>query len=278
MPELPEVEVIRSGIAAHLIAQRIEQVIVRTRQLRWPVPAQLDFLMSGHPLQAVGRRGKYLYLACNSGYLLVHLGMSGTLRIWPRREASHALTDRHDHIDWIFQDHVLRFRDPRRFGAVLWHPWEAGDILRHPRLAQLGVEPLSPAFDGACLYRHTRGRRISIKQVLLAGQIVVGVGNIYASESLFRAGIHPNTSAGRISAAQYAKLADAIRITLTEAIQKGGSTLRDFANSAGEKGYFQLDCGVYGRAGQPCRQCGAAIRKMVQQQRATYYCPGCQRG
>ncbi len=277
MPELPEVEVIRNGIAAYLIGQRIERVIVRTDRLRWPVPAQLGLLMEGEIIQRVGRRGKYLYLECGQGYLLVHLGMTGTLRIWPRHGHMHAMTDRHDHIDWMLENCVLRFRDPRRFGAILWHPREAGDILRHPRFAKIGIEPLSAAFNGAHLYQQTRGRRISIKQTLLSGQIVAGVGNIYACESLFRAGLHPARRAGRISASRYTKLADAIDATLTEAIEKGGSTLRDFSSSLGERGYFQLDCFVYGRAGQPCRKCAALIRRIVQQQRATYYCPQCQR-
>ncbi len=274
MPELPEVEVIRNGIAADLIAQRIEQVIVRTDRLRWSIPPQLAFLMKDEIIQDVGRRGKYLYLECSQGYLIIHLGMTGTLRIWPRH--AHAITDRHDHVDWIFEDCVLRFRDPRRFGALLWHPRDAGDILLHPRFAKIGVEPLSADFNGAHLYQQTRGRQISIKQALLCGKIVAGVGNIYACESLFRAGIYPPKIAGRISAPRYAKLADAIQATLAEAIGKGGSTLRDFRDSFGEGGHFQLDCFVYGRAGQICRKCGTLIRRIVQQQRATYYCPRCQ--
>ncbi|CCD29294.1 Formamidopyrimidine-DNA glycosylase (Fapy-DNA glycosylase) [Candidatus Glomeribacter gigasporarum BEG34] len=275
MPELPEVEVIRNGIATCLIAQRVERVIVRTARLRWPIPPQLGLLMTGEIIQDVGRRGKYLYVECSQGYLLIHLGMTGTLRIWPRH--AQAVTDRHDHVDWIFEDCLLRFRDPRRFGALLWHPRNAGDILLHPRLSSIGVEPLSAAFHGVHLYQHTRARQISIKQALLSGKIVAGVGNIYACESLFRAGIHPAKTAARISAPRYIKLAGAIRATLAEAIEKGGSTLRDFKDSFGEGGCFQLDCFVYGRAGRLCRQCGAVIRRIVQCQRVTYYCPRCQR-
>jgi len=184
---------------------------------------------------------------------------------------------KHDHIDWRFDDFTLRFRDPRRFGAVLWHPREAGDVLGHPLLAKLGVEPFSRSFDGALLYRETRGRKLSVKQALLAGEIVVGVGNIYASESLFRAGIRPTVAAGRVSLARYELLADAVRAVLASAIEKGGSTLRDFVGSDGESGYFQLEYFVYDRAGQPCRVCATPIRQIVQGQRSTYFCPRCQR-
>ncbi|QKM48419.1 Formamidopyrimidine-DNA glycosylase [Burkholderia glumae] len=177
----------------------------------------------------------------------------------------------------MFDECVLRFRDPRRFGAVLWHARESGDIHRHPLLTSLGVEPFSPLFTPELLFRRTRGRTVSVKQALLAGDIVVGVGNIYASESLFRAGIRPTTAAGRVSLPRYQRLAEAVRATLADAIERGGSTLRDFVGSNGESGYFQLDCFVYDRAGEPCRVCGTPIRQIVQGQRSTYFCPNCQR-
>ncbi|WP_042299427.1 bifunctional DNA-formamidopyrimidine glycosylase/DNA-(apurinic or apyrimidinic site) lyase [Paraburkholderia kururiensis] len=276
MPELPEVEVTRRGIEPYVAGRRVARVDVRTAALRWPVPAGLARLLRGRTVHKVERRGKYLLFEIDEGWFIVHLGMTGTLRVL--RNLPHLpAAGKHDHIDWIFDDFILRFRDPRRFGAVLWHPREAGDVLGHPLLASLGIEPFAPAFSGALLHRKTRGRKVSIKQALLAGDIVVGVGNIYASESLFRAGIRPTTPAGRVSLARYELLADAIRATLAAAIEKGGSTLRDFVGSDGESGYFQLDYFVYDRAGQPCRVCGTPIRQIVQGQRSTYYCPGCQR-
>jgi formamidopyrimidine-DNA glycosylase len=276
MPELPEVEVTRRGIEPFVAGQTVRQVEVRTAQLRWPVPAELAALLAQQVVVRVGRRGKYLLLECARGWLIVHLGMSGTLRVLTRKDGPVA-PGKHDHVDWVFDDTVLRFRDPRRFGAVLWHPREAGDVSGHALLAKLGVEPFSDAFDGALLYRRSRGRSMAVKQLLLAGEVVVGVGNIYASESLFRAGIRPTTAAGRISLARYERLAAEIRATLAEAIERGGSTLRDFVGGTGESGYFQLDCYVYDRAGQPCRVCSTPILQIVQGQRSTYYCPHCQR-
>lgn len=279
MPELPEVEVTRRGIMPYITNRRIRRVEVRSAMLRWPVPPQLATLLNGRLITGVERRGKYLLLEIESGWLLIHLGMTGTLRILSHPAASHSPllpSDRHDHIDWVFDECVLRFRDPRRFGAVLWHAGTVGPVLLHPLLAKLGIEPLSADFNSALLHHRTRTRRTAIKQVLLAGQIVVGVGNIYASESLFRAGIHPATAAGRISVKRYDKLVTEIRATLTEAIEKGGSTLRDFVGSDGKQGYFQLDYFVYGRNGEPCRNCGTPIRQIVQGQRSTYYCPRCQ--
>ncbi|BBO59444.1 bifunctional DNA-formamidopyrimidine glycosylase/DNA-(apurinic or apyrimidinic site) lyase [Mycoavidus sp. B2-EB] len=279
MPELPEVEVTRRGIMPYITNRRIQHVEVRSAMLRWPVPPQLATLLDGRLITRVERRGKYLLLEIESGWLLIHLGMTGTLRILPHPAASKSPllpTDRHDHIDWIFDECVLRFRDPRRFGAVLWHSDTVGPVLLHPLLAKLGIEPLSAEFNSALLHRRTRTRSTAIKQILLAGEIVVGVGNIYASESLFRAGIHPATAAGRISVKRYEKLVTEIRATLTEAIEKGGSTLRDFVGSDGKRGYFQLDYFVYGRNGEPCRNCGTLIRQIVQGQRSTYYCPRCQ--
>ena len=228
--------------------RKVERVDVRTPALRWPIPADLAKTLRGHVVRNVERRGKYLLFETDAGWFIVHLGMTGTLRVL--RHVPHPpAAAKHDHVDWIFDEFILRFRDPRRFGAVLWHPREAGDVLGHPLLASLGVEPFSPAFSGALMHRLTRGRKVSVKQALLAGEIVVGVGNIYASESLFRAGIRPTTAAGRVSLVRYGLLADAVRVTLAAAIEKGGSTLRDFVGSNGESGYFQLDYFVYDRAG-----------------------------
>jgi formamidopyrimidine-DNA glycosylase len=275
MPELPEVEVTRRGIEPYVSGRRVERVDVRTAALRWPVPADLAKTLARQHVRRVERRGKYLLFEIDTGWFIVHLGMTGTLRVL--RQAELPAPARHDHIDWIFDEFVLRYRDPRRFGAVLWHPREAGDVRLHPLLATLGVEPFSPEFSGELIHQLTRGRKVSIKQALLAGEIVVGVGNIYASESLFRAGIRPTTAAGRVSLARCERLADAVRVTLAAAIERGGSTLRDFVGSNGESGYFQLDCAVYDRAGLPCRVCSTSIRQIVQGQRSTYFCPHCQR-
>lgn len=273
MPELPKVEVTRKGIEPWVTGRRIENVRVRTAALRWPVPPALAQTLRRHTIRSVTRRGKYLLFEIDTGWFIVHLGMAGTLRVLP----GHPAAARHDHIDWLFDTFTLRLRDPRRFGAVLWHPRAAGDVLAHPLLANLGIEPFAPEFSGAWLYGYTRGRNVSIKQMLLAGHAVVGVGNIYASESLFGARIRPTTPAGRISPVRCERLARAVRETLAAAIEKGGSTLRDFVGSDGERGYFQLDYFVYGRAGQPCRVCSAPVRQIVQGQRSTYFCAHCQR-
>ena len=275
MPELPEVEVTRRGIEPYVRGRRVERVDVRTDALRWPVPAQLAATLARQQIREVGRRGKYLLFEIDAGWFIVHLGMTGTLRVLP--QAGIPAPARHDHIDWIFDEFVLRYRDPRRFGAVLWHPRTAGGIDTHPLLAGLGVEPFSPEFTAQLIHRRTLWRKVSIKQALLAGDIVVGVGNIYASESLFRAGIRPTPAPGRLSSARGARLAQAVRATLAAAIERGGSTLRDFVGSNGESGYFQLDCHVYDRAGLPCRLCGTPIRHLVQGQRSTYFCAHCQR-
>lgn len=279
MPELPEVEVTRRGIAPVLEGRVLTGAVVRNRNLRWPVPARLSATLSGLAVARVARRGKYLLIECTggtgaarSGWLIVHLGMSGSLRF----VAPGTAPKKHEHVDLITTHSLLRLHDPRRFGAVLWHPAAAGPVASHVLLAHLGVEPLDGAFDEQTLYQGTRGRTAAIKQVLLAGGIVVGVGNIYASEALFRARIHPATAAGRISRSRYARLAREIIAVLTEAIDKGGSTLRDFTRSDGEPGYFQLDYFVYGREGLPCRVCGAPVRGLRQGQRSTFYCATCQ--
>lgn len=273
MPELPEVEVTRRGIAPHVEGEVLRGMVVRNRQLRWPVPAELPERCTNFRVSQTGRRGKYLLLQFDNGTQIIHLGMSGSLRIVEASEPPGL----HDHIDWVFDAIVLRLRDPRRFGAVLWHDASAGPVLQHPRLASLGVEPLESGFDGRYLYAATRGRTASIKHVLLAGDVVVGVGNIYASESLFRARIHPLTPASRLSAARADRLAEAIRSTLLDAIAAGGSSLRDFIGSDGTAGYFQVRCNVYGRDGQPCLVCGSPVRRLVQGQRATFYCVHCQK-
>ncbi len=280
LPELPEVEVVRRGLESRIVGQRLLHVIVRAPRLRFPLASDLALSMAGARLVAVSRRSKYLLLdfarqsavGDQSGTLLVHLGMTGTLRF----EVDVPPPGRHDHVDLIFEHGTLRYRDPRRFGAVLWHPAQDGPIAAHPLFAKLGVEPLSASFDGAALYAATRERKVAIKQFLLAGTGVVGVGNIYASESLFRSGIRPTVAAGRLSLARCSRLAEAIRATLNESIAHGGTTLRDFFGSDGQGGYFQNECLVYGREGEPCRQCGAPIRMIRQQQRATFYCSNCQ--
>jgi len=274
MPELPEVETTRRGIAALVVGRPLARLIVRETRLRWPIATDMASTLAGHTVLECARRGKYLLLRFAHGTQLIHLGMSGSLR------RVHATDEplRHDHVDWIFDDSlVLRLHDPRRFGAVLWHPETSGPIHAHPLLAHLGIEPFDPDFDARWLHRSLRRRSVSIKQVLLGGRVVVGVGNIYASESLFRAGIHPATPAHRVSVARCARLVDAIRTTLSDALASGGSSIRDYVNSQGEPGaYFDIHAAVYDRAGLPCRICGTPIRRIIQNARATYYCPRCQ--
>ncbi|HWJ96056.1 MAG TPA: bifunctional DNA-formamidopyrimidine glycosylase/DNA-(apurinic or apyrimidinic site) lyase [Telluria sp.] len=277
MPELPEVEVTRLGVAPHIEGRVVEQVVLRRDGLRWPFPAGLDALLAGRRILRTGRRGKYLLVGFEHGTLIIHLGMSGHLRVL----APGVEPKKHDHFDLVVDGpegrQVLRMHDPRRFGAVLWHANDDGELDEHLLLRGLGVEPLEEKFNGALLHRETRKRSAPIKQVLLAGDIVVGVGNIYACESLFKAGINPKTPASRISRARYDKLAEAIRETLAAAIVQGGSTLRDFIAVNGQSGYFQQTYFVYDRAGVPCRQCGAPVRQIKQGQRSTFYCANCQR-
>lgn len=276
MPELPEVEVTRRALAPHVEGRVIEGVEVRDRRLRWPIAADLSRRLKGQRVERLDRRGKYLLWRLPRGVLISHLGMSGAWRILPRN-AGIPPPGRHDHVDLLFAEHCTRLTDPRRFGALLWHPNADGAVESHPLLAGLGVEPFDPRFNGAWLHAGTRGRAAPIKQVLLGGDVVVGVGNIYASESLFRAGINPKLPARRIGPARCARLADAVRDVLAEAIAVGGSTLRDFVGADGAEGYFMLDACVYERASEPCRICGTRIARLVQGQRATYYCPRCQR-
>jgi len=275
MPELPEVEITRRALAPYVEGRRVESVAVRDARLRWPVPRHLPATLAGRTARSLARRGKYLLWTFDHGTLISHLGMSGAWRVWPRAELPQPR--RHDHIDVVLARHVLRLTDPRRFGALLWHGEADGPLAAHPLLAHLGIEPFDARFDGAVLHAGSRGRAVAVKQWLLAGQVVVGVGNIYASEALFRAGIDPRTAAGRLSAARCERLAAAVREVLAEAIGVGGSTLRDFVSATGDEGYFMLDAAVYEREGQPCRTCGTAIRRIQQGQRSTYYCPRCQR-
>lgn len=276
MPELPEVEVTRRALAPYVERKTVESVTVRDARLRWPVPARLPQLMAKHTVERLRRRGKYLLWEFPHGTLISHLGMSGAWRVW-RRQRAIPPPGAHDHVDIVFAATCIRLTDPRRFGALLWHHSRDGDIGAHPLLAGLGVEPFDPRFDGDWLYRHTRSRAASIKQVLLGGDVVVGVGNIYASESLYRARINPKRSARWIGRVRYEALASAVREVLTEAIAVGGSTLRDFIGAEGEDGYFMLDARVYDRAGEPCHVCATPIVRVIQGQRATYYCRICQK-
>lgn len=278
MPELPEVEVIRRGIAARLEGQRIAGVTIRNPNLRWPVPLGLGQTLSGLKIEKVTRRGKYLLFSCGEGTLIVHLGMSGSLRLRSASTAAGSTAEppqKHDHVDLVLEDDtILRFRDPRRFGAILW---TTADAARHVLLAQLGPEPLTEAFNGNLLYRRTRGRSASIKDMVMNSHIVTGVGNIYANEALFHARIHPAVPAGKLGLAKCRKLAHAIKQTLALAIEAGGSSLRDFVGSDGNPGYFQQQYWVYGRAGDPCRTCGTPVAHIRQGQRSSFYCPRCQR-
>jgi len=269
VPELPEVEITRRGIEPFVLGKTVTGVAVRNPNLRQRVPRNIARLVVGQRVRVLRRRGKYLLFECDAGSLIVHLGMSGSLRVIEPRLPPH----KHDHLDLVFGGSALRLRDPRRFGVVLW---SRGDSSRHPLLARLGVEPLGEEFSSEFLYRITRGRNVGIKQLLMNAGVVVGVGNIYANESLFRAGIRPRARAGRLTRARCARLVDAVRETLLAAIAAGGSSLRDFVHSDGASGYFQQHYYVYGRAALPCRVCGSGIRVARLGQRSSFYCPTCQ--
>lgn len=271
MPELPEVETTRRGIAPHIQGKHFKTVIIRQSQLRWPVPENLASTLTGLRLNQVSRRGKYLLLTTDAGTLLLHLGMSGNLRITRPDES----ILKHDHIDFIFDDDtVLRLNDQRKFGAALWTDKA---VEEHPLIATLGPEPLSDAFDGNYLFDRSRSRKTPIKSLIMDSHIVVGVGNIYASESLFLARLHPNRPAGAIDLGDYQALADAIKTILQRAIDQGGTTLRDFLNAQGKPGYFQQSLSVYGRGGQACLYCAEPIQQQKIGQRASYFCESCQR-
>jgi formamidopyrimidine-DNA glycosylase len=279
MPELPEVETTRRGLAPHLEGAFITGVVIRHPRLRWPIPDILPERLSGTCIISLKRRGKYLLFNIGpqaddnrpTGTLILHLGMSGSLRILPVCTKP----QKHDHFDLLLNNHqLMRLRDPRRFGAVLWHE---GGLTQHPLLAKLGPEPLETDFKAAYLYRVTRSRTVSIKQIIMDSTVVVGVGNIYASEALFRAGIQPQLPAGKLSLARCAKLVVAIYSILSEAINAGGSTLRDFVNASGNPGYFQQEHSVYNRTGAPCRICSMPIKQIKQGQRSSFYCEHCQK-
>jgi formamidopyrimidine-DNA glycosylase len=271
MPELPEVETTLRGILPLVVGRRVAAMHMYDHRLRWSVPRWLPARIAGRTVDALHRRSKYLLFRLSTDTLLVHFGMTGSLRAFvaapPRRL--------HDHVDIVLDSGVtLRYHDPRRFGAMLWLPAPAE---AHPLLSVLGPEPFDAACNAEYLWRATRRRTAAIKLALMDNHLVVGIGNIYANESLFRAGIRPSTPANRVGRARWARLVSEFRATLLEAIEKGGSTLRDYVDSRGEPGYFQLDYAVYGRRGLPCRRCGVAIREIRQGGRATYYCPRCQR-
>jgi len=268
MPELPEVETTRRGIEPHLLGQQIDRFIVRQPKLRWPVSSELQQL-EGVVIDAIQRRGKYLLLETTQGTALLHLGMSGSLRIC----AADLAAEKHDHVDLVLANGIaLRLRDPRRFGAVLW----AGCGELHPLLAHLGVEPLTDDLTAEYLLKRAANRQVSIKEFIMNSHIVVGVGNIYANEALFMAGIHPRRASGQVQLLELQKLVVAIKAVLTRAIIQGGTTLRDFVREDGQTGYFQIELQVYGRTHQTCNACGSLIQQIRQGQRSSWYCPHCQ--
>lgn len=270
MPELPEVETTLRGIAPHLQGRRIERLLVRERRLRYPVPVDMENKVRGQCILALRRRGKYLLLELDVGTILIHLGMSGSLRIL----AADTAPGKHDHIDLRLGVDCLRLRDPRRFGLFLWTP---DPTESHHLLAHLGPEPLEPDFDGDYLYEISRARRCAVKAFLMDSKVVVGVGNIYANESLYLAGIHPARPCNRVGRVRYRRLAWQVRQVLTKAIGQGGTTLRDFVQEDGRPGYFSLSLKVYGREGKQCPGCGEPIRQRRIGQRSSFYCTQCQR-
>lgn len=270
MPELPEVETTRRGLAPHVVGKRVARVVVRNARLRWRVPKSLAQALPGQTIRTLTRRAKYLLFATDAGTVIVHLGMSGSLRLAPATAAP----GKFDHVDLVLDDGwCLRLRDPRRFGAVLW---TEADPATHKLLADIGPEPLGPGFDADYLYARTRGRQRAIRDFLLDGTIVAGIGNIYANEALHAAGIRPSRPAGRLSRAEATRLAQALRATLNRAIKAGGTTLRDFRGGDDQPGYFQLALKVYGRGGEPCPACGTPVRLLRQGQRSAFYCRRCQ--
>jgi formamidopyrimidine-DNA glycosylase len=271
MPELPEVETTLRGIAPHLTGQRIVEFIIRQPKLRWPVPRGLNQRLAGEKIEALSRRAKYLLLQTRAGTLILHLGMSGSLRLVDKNSPAR----KHDHVDIVLQSgKALRLTDPRRFGALLF---TRDDPATHELIAHLGPEPLSSDFSASALFAKSRHRRIAIKPFIMDSKVVVGVGNIYANEALFLAGINPKREAGKISMARYERLVAAIKQVLTEAISQGGTTLRDFVGGDGRPGYFAQALKVYGREGMPCPACGTPVKQFRQGQRSTFYCPHCQK-
>lgn len=271
MPELPEVETTRRGISPHIVGKKIKTVTVRNGQLRWPIESSLPKILSGSKLKDIERRGKYLVLKFEQGHVLWHLGMSGSLRICKKSETPKL----HDHIDVAFSNgNILRYHDPRRFGAVVW---TQEPVAEHKLIAHLGPEPLSPDFTAEYCFEKSRKRKQAIKTWVMDSKIVVGVGNIYANESLFNAGIHPLKPAGKVSRVQYTRLCHEIKTVLEKAINQGGTTLRDFVGGDGKPGYFAQQLNVYGRGGEPCTQCGKALIEKNVGQRSTVYCTNCQK-
>ncbi|HYC38115.1 MAG TPA: bifunctional DNA-formamidopyrimidine glycosylase/DNA-(apurinic or apyrimidinic site) lyase [Usitatibacter sp.] len=271
MPELPEVETTRRGLVPHVVGRRIRDVVVRNARLRWPIPRDLRRRLRGEEVLAIRRRGKYLLFDCRHGHLLIHLGMSGRISL----VAEGAAPRSHDHFDLQLEGgRTLRLTDPRRFGAVLWLDSPAED---HPLLRGLGLEPFEAEFTARALRERAGGRRVAVKQFLMNSRVVTGIGNIYASEALHEARVHPERSVARITPKRWELVAAAIRGTLERAIAAGGTTLRDFASAEGKPGYFQHEFAVYGREGKPCKRCGARIRASRQGQRSTFFCPRCQR-
>jgi formamidopyrimidine-DNA glycosylase len=272
VPELPEVETVRRGIEPHVVGRTIERVVVRDRRLRWPIPRDFERALAGRRIGAVGRRGKYLLLELgDAGRVILHLGMTGRVLLL----APGTAVRKHDHFDLeLSGELLLRFHDPRRFGAALWWPATQRE---HALLRHMGPEPLTDAFDADYLFRLSRRRSAPVKNFLMDGRVVVGVGNIYAAESLFRAGIRPTRAAGRVTRAQYAALVRAVRAVLESAIAAGGTSFRDFRDSAGNPGYFAQKLFVYDRFGEPCRKCRTPIRRLVIGQRSSFYCPRCQK-
>lgn len=269
MPELPEVETTKQGIIPYVVGETITAVAVRQPQLRWPIPEVVQQLTDANVL-AVTRRAKFILIATNKGQVLLHLGMTGALRILPQATAP----EKHDHVDFLLSSGMLlRYTDPRRFGAILW----AATGEQHKMLAHLGPEPLGEEFSGEYLHAIAAGRRQAVKPFIMDNKVVVGVGNIYAQEALFKAGIHPSRAAGRVSLARYQTLYNAIVEVLNAALAAGGTTLKDFTKADGQPGYFQQELAVYGRAGKPCVQCAAPLKKAVHGQRSTVYCGRCQR-
>lgn len=272
MPELPEVETTRRGISGHVIGLTISSIRVNNPNLRWPVPVvEMQSALPGQKILSVKRRAKYLLLDCGTGCIIIHLGMSGSLRIVDQS----VTLEKHDHVEILFENgKSLRLRDPRRFGSVLW---TENAVHEHRLLARLGPEPLAEDFNGDYLFKKTRNRRCSIKNLIMNAQCVVGVGNIYASEALFHAGIRPGKAAAVLSRKSCQRLATEVKQVLSNAIAAGGTTLRDFTNSEGQAGYFSQSLFVYGREGEPCLQCGAAIKRKLIGQRSSFYCPNCQK-
>ena len=275
MPELPEVETTLRGIAPHIQGKKVADVVLRQTRLRWQVNPRLAEILAGQEVLSCRRRAKYLIIGFETGTLLIHLGMSGSLRIFTCGDARIEHPDKHDHVDMVFADGtVLRYHDPRRFGAISWHE---GVAEHHPLLEKLGPEPLSDDFSTDYLYQKFQTQKRAVKLALMDNAVVVGVGNIYANESLFRSGILPNRPANKIKKKECAVLVETIKAVLQRAIETGGSTLRDFVNSDGKSGYFQQEYTVYGRYNEPCVRCGSLVQKEVLGQRGTFYCPNCQK-